>query len=214
MGHSETRMTRSSQKLDTRRKLIDAALTLSAAHGFSSLSLREVAKAAGIAPTGFYRHFRSIDELGLVLVDNVGLTLRQLIREARHSFSQENGRVSGSIAVFLDYVVENPHLFRLLLGERMGSSVAFREALRKEIDRFVAELTEDLENEAKRERRPIPQAPLAAEAIVAIVFGVGAEALDLPKHRRAQLAERLIAEVHLVLAGARAAVADTKRGRK
>lgn len=205
LRHSGLAMTRNTQKQTTRKKLIDAALTLSAAHGFSSLSLREVAKEAGIAPTGFYRHFRSIEELGLVLVDDVGLALRQLIREARHSFSQESGRVRGSIAVFLNYVAMNPHLFRLLLGERMGSSAAFRQALRKEIDLFVDELTDDLEHEAAREGRPIPGAALAAEAIVAIVFGVGAEALDLPKHRRPQLAERLIAEVHLVLAGARAA---------
>ena len=37
--------------------LLDAALTLGATHGFASLGLREVARAADIAPTSFYRHF-------------------------------------------------------------------------------------------------------------------------------------------------------------
>ena len=32
---------------------------------FSSLSLREVAKRAGVVPNAFYRHFKSLDELGL-----------------------------------------------------------------------------------------------------------------------------------------------------
>ena len=71
------------QKEQTRRRLIDAALQLAADHGFSSLSLRDVAKAADITPAGFYRHFRDLDELGLVMVDEIALALRQLIRKSQ-----------------------------------------------------------------------------------------------------------------------------------
>ncbi len=55
---------------------------LSAERSFASLSLREVAREAGIAPTSFYRHFRDVDELGLTMVDESGLMLRQLMRRA------------------------------------------------------------------------------------------------------------------------------------
>ena len=58
-------MLRSERKQATRHAIIDAALKLSAERGFSSLSLRSVAKKAGIAPTSFYRHFADMDELGL-----------------------------------------------------------------------------------------------------------------------------------------------------
>ncbi|HAD44143.1 MAG TPA: DNA-binding transcriptional regulator FabR, partial [Plesiomonas shigelloides] len=55
---------RAEQKERTRRALIDAAFSqLSVERSFSSLSLREVAREAGIAPTSFYRHFRDMDEL-------------------------------------------------------------------------------------------------------------------------------------------------------
>lgn len=54
---------------------------LSAERSFASLSLREVAREAGIAPTSFYRHFRDVDELGLTMVDESGLMLRQLMRQ-------------------------------------------------------------------------------------------------------------------------------------
>ncbi|MBY0416791.1 MAG: HTH-type transcriptional repressor FabR, partial [Pararheinheimera sp.] len=78
-------MTRAQQKEKTRRAIIDAAFQqLSADKGYSSLSLREVAREAGIAPTSFYRHFTDMDELGLTLVDEAGLMLRQLLRQARH----------------------------------------------------------------------------------------------------------------------------------
>jgi len=75
---------RAIQKEKTRRALIDAAVNqLSAEKSFSNLSLREVAREAGIAPTSFYRHFSDMDELGLEMVDEAGLTLRQLMRQAR-----------------------------------------------------------------------------------------------------------------------------------
>nr|WP_301554367.1 HTH-type transcriptional repressor FabR [Aeromonas caviae] len=69
---------RAQQKEKTRRTLIEAAFSqLCANRSFSNLSLREVAREAGIAPTSFYRHFRDMEELGLTLVDEGGLTLRQ-----------------------------------------------------------------------------------------------------------------------------------------
>jgi len=49
---------RAQQKEKTRRSLVEAAFSqLSAERSFASLSLREVAREAGIAPTSFYRHF-------------------------------------------------------------------------------------------------------------------------------------------------------------
>ena len=76
-----TPVSRAQQKERTRRAIVDAAFAqLSPDKGFSSLSLREVAREAGIAPTSFYRHFADMDELGLTLVDEAGLMLRQLLR--------------------------------------------------------------------------------------------------------------------------------------
>ena len=40
--------------------------------GFGSLSLRVVARCAGIVPTGFYRHFEDMDALGLALMPRSG----------------------------------------------------------------------------------------------------------------------------------------------
>jgi len=64
---------------------------------------------------------------------------------------------------------------------------------------FVAELSDDLEAQARAAKRPTADIPFAAEAIV---FSVGAEVLELPRHRHAGLADRIIKEVHLVLKGA------------
>ena len=56
-------------------------------------------------------------------------------------------------------------------------------------------------------------AGLTAEAIVAVVFTVGAESLDLPTHSRKQLAERLVQEIRIIMHGAEA-LAQKKKNHK
>ncbi|MBC7530927.1 MAG: HTH-type transcriptional repressor FabR [Oligoflexus sp.] len=189
-------------KQQNRRRLIDAALELSAAKGFSTLSLREVTQGAGLSPAAFYGHFRDMEDLGLALLDEVGLSLRRLLREARIRTGKNQSAAKASVDVFLEYVNENKNLFRLFLGERQGASTTFRKAIHAEIDQFVIEVTEDLETSATAAGHPLTSIPYAAEAIVAVVFTVGAEALDLPKHKQDNLAVRLVEEVKIILRGA------------
>ncbi len=89
---------------------------LSAERSFASLSLREVAREAGIAPTS-YRHFRDVDELGLTMVDESGLMLRQLMRQARQRIAK-GGVIRTSVSTFMEFIGNNPNAFRLLLRER------------------------------------------------------------------------------------------------
>jgi len=198
--------TRSKQKQATRNAIIEAALKLSAERGFSSLSLRGVAKQAGIAPTSFYRHFASMDELGLVLVDEVGMSLRQLVREARRrvDHSGKGSVIRVSIQTFLSYVEKNENLFRLLLGEGSGSPAHFRHAIAKEIRRFTDDLAEDLIREAKVTGRPLANVHHAAEAMVTVTFNLGASSIDLPPNERLAVIERIIIEVRMIMRGAQA----------
>ena len=68
----------------TKDELFQAALKLIGPEkSIASLSLREVAREAGIAPNSFYRHFKDIDELAIELIDRSGIVLRQILHEAR-----------------------------------------------------------------------------------------------------------------------------------
>ena len=66
---ARTAPSRQAQKERTREAILAAALGLSHDHGFAQLSLRQVTRAAGVVPTAFYRHFDSMDEVGLALVE-------------------------------------------------------------------------------------------------------------------------------------------------
>lgn len=196
---------RTEQKQKTRRALMDAALRqLSADRGFASLSLREVAREAGIAPTSFYRHFHDLDELGLALVDEAGVALRQLMRQARKRIEKNGGVLQTSIDTFMEYLLSNSNLFRLLLRERTGVSHQFRTAIQAEINHFVTELAEDLKRFAEDKSRPLMDPRLVAEAMVTIVFNQGAEALDASPAERQLLKQKLVTELKIILIGAEA----------
>lgn len=192
---------RSEQKSKTRDQLIASGLKLSGKKGFSALSLREVATDAGITPAGFYKHFHDMEELGLAMLDEVGLSLRRLLREARKKVAPGPDAVRLSVEAFLKFITENGNLFRLLLGERQGASPTFRKAIHTEFDRFVSEMSVDLQRIHEGLKLPLRDPAMTAEAIVAIVFTLGAEALDLPKHKQIGLVERLTAHVQTILRG-------------
>lgn len=182
---------------------MDAALKqLSAEKGFASLSLREVAREAGIAPTSFYRHFNELDELGLALVDEAGVTLRQLMRQARKRISKNGSVVSTSVDIFLEYLNDNANLFRLLLREKAGVSKQFRTAINAEINHFAEELSEDLRRLGEEKKRPVSDPKLLAEVMVTIVFNMGADALDATPKEKQILREKLNQSLRMVLLGA------------
>lgn len=194
--------TRAEQKLLTRRALMDAALAqLSADRGFGSLSLREVAREAGIAPTSFYRHFADLDELGLVLVDEGGVALRQLMRQARKRIARNGSAIATSVDTFMEYLGNNANLFRLMLRERTGGSKPFRTAIKAEIDHFVTELADDLRRFAEEQRKPLAEPRLVAEAMVTLVFNQGADALDGTAKEREELKAKLKIELRMILIG-------------
>ena len=191
---------RAQQKEKTRRSLVEAAFSqLSAERSFASLSLREVAREAGIAPTSFYRHFRDVDELGLTMVDESGLMLRQLMRQARQRIAKGGSVIRTSVSTFMEFIGNNPNAFRLLLRERSGTSAAFRAAVAREIQHFIAELADYLELE---NHMPRAFTEAQAEAMVTIVFSAGAEALDIGVEQRRQLEERLVLQLRMISKGA------------
>lgn len=188
--------TRAEQKEKTRLTIIQAALTLSEDKGFNALSLREVTREANIAPATFYRHFDDMEELGLVLVDQVGLTLRQIMRKARHRIRNNGSVIETSVETFFEYMNLNPQLFRLLASGLNSGPLQFRQALQKEKRRFIEELTDDLLQDHR-----LKLVPLAAELMVNQVFIAGIEALDKSNPDIAQIKSGLTKQLRMAFIG-------------
>lgn len=136
---------RDERKQRTRKALLDAALTLLDGElSFSSLSLREVAKVAGVVPAAFYRHFSGMDELGMALVDDSFRTLHDMMREARSAPLPPSNLVSRSVETFLRYTLSHRLHFQFIAKERVSGSSSVRLAIRKEIRLWTSELAADL----------------------------------------------------------------------
>ena len=193
-------ISRSEQKEKTRRAIIDAAIKqLSVEQSFASLSLREVTREAGIAPTSFYRHFKDMEELGLTLVDECGLTLRQIMRKARKRFEKGGSVIRTSVRTFMEVTETNPNIFRLLFHERSGTTHALRTAVDREIQFFIVELTDYIQNIGYEKESAFAQ----AEAMVAVVFNAGAESLEAKPSQRNEVETRAIQQLRYIAAGAK-----------
>jgi len=192
---------REQQKQETRQNIINAAFAcLDAEKSLSSLSLREIARNAGIAPTSFYRHFKDVNDLGMTLVDEAGLTLRQLMRSARRRITKDANAIDTSVDTFMEFINENKNIFRVLLREHTGTSAEFRSAVRREIQHFIKELSDYIMH-----RQHISQqlADLQSEAMVMIVFSAGAQALDAQPNQQFVIAEKVKYQLMFVQLGVR-----------
>ena len=189
----------------SRRDILDAALRLIGPHrSVSSLSLREVAREAGIAPNSFYRQFRDIDELAVALIDLAGQALRRIVGAARHRATGDREVVRSSVQAFIEQVRADDKLLHVLLREGTVGSDAFKQAVDRELSFFEDELRADLIRQSARQGVALREPALAAKAITRLAFAMGATAMDLPADRDAELIDQLTKMVQMILVGARA----------
>ncbi|GAB2910663.1 TetR family transcriptional regulator [Rhodococcus aerolatus] len=137
-------VTREERKARTHRALLDAALEISAEHGFAGTSLRAVTKAAGIVPTAFYRHYASMDALGETLVEESFSTLRRMMRAIRSEGIQPGALIEGSVDVLADWVGSHEAHFQFIARERSGGSAVIRASVQRQLRVFVSDLSADL----------------------------------------------------------------------
>ncbi|PPS71505.1 MULTISPECIES: TetR family transcriptional regulator [Streptomyces] len=141
---SHTLGIRQAQKQKTRQALLDAALGLLEEQSLSSLGLREVTRAVGVAPTAFYRHFRSTADLGVALVEEALGSLHPMIRTTVSTTGDREERVVRTIDLIARHVDGYPAHVRFIARERHGGVQPVREAIRGQLTRFAQEVKDEL----------------------------------------------------------------------
>ena len=143
-GRNREGPSREERKEATRRAIIAAALKLLDDRSFSGLSLREVTREAGIVPGAFYRHFESMEALGLVLIDESFRTLRDMLRGARAGKLDPNRVIESSVEIVVASVTERREHWRFIGRERSSGVTVLRYAIRTEFRLLTSELATDL----------------------------------------------------------------------
>jgi AcrR family transcriptional regulator len=186
----------------SREDIVQAALKLVGPHrSVSTLSLREVAREAGIAPNSFYRQFRDMDELAVTLIDMAGQSLRAIIGEARLRASNGTSVVRSAVQAFMEQLRSDDRLLPILLREGTVGSDAFKHAVDRQLNFFEDELRLDLIRFAKANNTGLYEPALTAKAITRLVFAIGATAMDMPHDKLPELTEQLVIMVRMIVTG-------------
>jgi AcrR family transcriptional regulator len=199
------KVSRRKQKEETRQKLMDAATAvLASGRSFDTLSLREIAKLAGIAPTSFYRHFHDMEGLGLALIEEHAAGLLTLMHSVREQASEGRSVIRASVETLFDYIFSNQGMSRMILQESMARESTFRKAAEKLFVTMSSDLADFLVWDAEQRGVPLSHPQLAANSAVAILFTTGIALLNTPVKDRDRRIEAAIVQLRMIMRGAEA----------
>jgi len=99
---------------DLSRALIDAARKILETEGPSALSLRAVAREAGVSPAAPYHHFKDKGELLEAVAHEGWVELDHALSKARASTDNPRGRMTNIGVAYVCFARDNPALYRVM----------------------------------------------------------------------------------------------------
>ncbi|SCM79417.1 Regulatory protein, TetR family protein [uncultured Pleomorphomonas sp.] len=154
-------MPRPAARRDARSRLLDAALAVIRAKGYSATTVDELCAAAGVTKGAFFHHFRSKDELGVAAADHWSDTTGALFAGAPyHRHADPLDRLLGYVdfrkALLQGGVPDFTCLVGTMVQETYDSVPAIRDACDRSISGHAATLVADIEA-AMAERGMAPE---------------------------------------------------------
>ncbi len=120
---------------DLRRALLDASLALITEEGFGALSLREVARRAGVTHAAPYRHFADKEALLGAVAEEGFRAMTSRMREAMARESSPQMRLRACGVAYVLFAVENASHFRVMFGPHFTRPLALS-ASSEQVDAF------------------------------------------------------------------------------
>jgi TetR/AcrR family transcriptional regulator, fatty acid biosynthesis regulator len=173
-----------------KRQLMDAALRLLARQQHAeTLSLRELAREAGLNHNTFYRHFDSLSQLQTALMTDFTAQLRQGTSAARADVGRDPSVVRRVVGWLFDFAAGHRDLFLVAYRTLHGPPSEGRLGLQLCLD--------EMRRDMLREQRAMKLLPEGHDAVWLRVLGVYGRAvyalvvryLESPDQRDALLAE-------------------------
>ncbi|MBA2809159.1 TetR family transcriptional regulator [Streptomyces sp. KM273126] len=203
---SHTLGIRQAQKQKTRQAFLDAALELLEEQSLSSLGLREVTRAVGVAPTAFYRHFRSTADLGVALVEEALGSLHPMIGATVSAAGDSDQRIAGAVELIAHHVDAYPAHVRFIARERHGGVQPVREAIGAQLARFAEEVKAELATHPEAEGWSDDDLLMLAGLYVdqmLMTASLFLATLDAPEQERARVADVASRRMRLISIGRR-----------
>jgi len=185
---------------------MEAALRLmSTGRSYTSLGLREITREAGVVPTSFYRHFLDLDELGLALVEETGLTLRRLLREARREGVPPIRIIEHSVRIYRQFVRDHRLHVLFMASERWGGSPLIRRSIRYETRHFASEMAQDLRELGLLSNLSMPTLQSVCGLVVNTMLNAASDFIDVPEGQPdvdEEMTEDFVRQLRVIFLGA------------
>jgi TetR/AcrR family transcriptional regulator, fatty acid biosynthesis regulator len=207
---------KSKKAVGGRDQLIQAALILaSTTRSLASLGLREIARAAGLNPNTFYRHFDNFDDFTLTMILQLGANLRTSVREcwqqpmrntppvdsanAAARIRRARAIIHASSALAFDHFDTHKNTYITGIREIHGASPL----LRKATNELVKNIADDLANDVLLHLQlPGDDEKAVRDTTLAVIRQMtflGYEYLEFPQRRDAlqKQAEQFVLQLSL-----------------
>ncbi len=174
---------RAEQKQQTRQALLNAVLNFTAqGRAFSTLSLREVTREVGLVPATFYRHFESMDQLALELIDQIALYLKSIFHKLCKLALQNPHDHAARVNTLFAGVSERPEYWMFFIHERSSGSQPLRCAIHRESAALIHDFCVTLQKNKDLHHLSADQFEAYAEMFGHITFCLAMGWLDLLHH--------------------------------
>lgn len=147
---------------DLRAALLDAALAVISEIGPQGLSIREVARRAGVSHAAPYRHFADRDELILAVVEQ-GFNLMQQTMQSEKAAAPDDplNQFAASGLAYVNFALQHPAYYRVMFsGDLLSSTgnLSLQHTSREALQEMVANIAECQRLGVVRSGDPVMQA--------------------------------------------------------
>lgn len=180
---------------DLRNALIEVTLALIPTTGVRGLSLRDVARRAGVSHAASYRHFRDKESLLAAVAEAGFLSLAQALRRAADAAGPEPiAKLQAAGMAYVEFAVNHPSHLHVMFGGAIGSFDHYP-ALRLKASAALSELRAVITQLKHKGKVPDADAEVVEAAAWSIVHGLSVLLVDeqlrcqdgTPLSKRAQI---------------------------
>ncbi|MGV8877093.1 MAG: TetR/AcrR family transcriptional regulator [Rhodoglobus sp.] len=126
----------------TKAKLIEAAETIFARHGYADASIVRITEEAGVGQGTFYLYFASKLEIFEELVEDLNRRVRWAMSEASAAATTRIESERAGFRAFFEFTAEHPALYRVVREAEFVSPRSLRLHYSRIVDGYIAGLTE------------------------------------------------------------------------
>lgn len=161
--------TSSPDRSDKRERILDAAETVFAEHGFFSAKVSQIAEKAGVADGTIYLYFKSKDDLLISLFESRMKTVTDAMRRALEKAPDPVARLEVFVRTHLEMVHQHPRLAEVLTVELRQSAKFMKEISNPLFGEYLKLLAQTISDGQAQE---LFTAELPASVAARAIFGM------------------------------------------